>query len=40
MLLCRGLYGSLKRVIWYFVEGWCGNLKRAIWYFEEGDVVL
>ena len=26
--------GTLKRVVWYFEEGWCGTLKR-VWFFEE-----
>ena len=47
-VLCKTLrYGTLNRVMWYFVEAgmvlwiwWCGTLKRVMWYFEEGDVVL
>ena len=39
MLFCRGLCGTLKRVVRFFEEG-CGTLKRVMWYFEEGDVVL
>ena len=40
MVLWRGWYGTLKRVMWYFEEGgmvlwkgWCGTLKRVMWYF-------
>ena len=47
MVLWRGLYGTLKRVVWYFEEGgvvlWIGlhgTLKRVVWYFEEGCMVL
>ena len=47
MLLWRGLYATLKRVVCYFEEGgmvlWSGlygTLKRVVWYFEEGGMVL
>ena len=39
VVLCRGSFGTLKRVMWYFEEGdvvlfrgSCGTLKRVLLY--------
>ena len=46
MLLWRGWYGTLNRVVCYFEEGgmllWRGQyvtLKRVVCYFEEGGML-
>ena len=47
LIFWRGLYVTLKMIVWYFEEGgmllwrgWCGTLKSVVWYFEEDCMIF